>query len=69
MKYKRGPACLLIFTLLLAACGQNEAVASPEPEITITARANTSLGAPTVVPDPAKKFAGPRHQCFACWDI
>jgi hypothetical protein len=69
MNYKRGPSYLLALALVMAACERSEEVASLEPEITITAPASTSADAPTAVPDRAKKFAGPRHQCFAYWDI
>ena len=55
MTCKRGPSYLLVLTLVIAACGRIEGVASSESQTTINAPPSTSLAGSAPIPD-----AGPR---------
>ncbi len=60
MNHKRGPSYLLAFALVIAACGQREAVASSESQTTVTTptktRVDTSTAISTATPfDPRQE--------------
>ena len=49
MTYRRGPSYLLALTLVIAACGRNEAVASSEPQTTSNSPPNTNFADSTPI--------------------